>query len=231
MPDLIGVVTGLKVEAALVGAGIGSQRVLCATGLGPGPAAAAARRLVGDGARALASVGLAGGLAPALASGHVVIARHVLRPDGMRLETDAAWRARILTRLADHESVIEGVVQGCDRPVLDTAAKAALHGAGGAHSVDMESHVVAAVADQAGVPFAVIRAIADPAERAVPRIALAGLRADGGVDAAAVIKKAVAAPWLFPALIRVASDSRRGLGALGRVLAILGPGLAFIDEV
>lgn len=231
MPDLIGVVTGLKVEAALVTASVGQQGVLCATGLGPGPAAAAARRLLGDGARALASVGLAGGLAPGLAPGQVLIARHVLRPDGRALEIDAAWRIRLLTRLLDSEPAMEGVLQGSDRPVLDTAAKAALHGAGGAHAVDMESHVVAAVADGAGVPFAAIRAIADPAERTVPRIALAGLRADGGVDAAAVFKKAMAAPWLFPGLIRAALDSRRGLKALSRVLAILGPGLAFIDEV
>ena len=39
MPDPIGVVTGLKVEAALVKARVGRQDVLCATGLGPGPAA------------------------------------------------------------------------------------------------------------------------------------------------------------------------------------------------
>ncbi len=231
MPGLIGVITGLKIEAALVKAGIGRDAVLCASGLGPGPAAAAARRLLGEGARALASVGLAGGLAPGLAPGRVVIARQVLRPDGRSLEIDAAWRIRLLSRLSDSEPAMEGVVQGSDRPVLDTAAKAALHRSSGAHAVDMESHAVAAVADEAGVPFAAIRVIADPAQRAVPRIALAGLRADGGVDAAAVIKKAMAAPWLFPGLIRAALDSRRGLNALGRVLAALGPGLAFSDEV
>ena len=53
------------------------------------------------------------------------------------------------------------------------------HQATGAAAADMESHVVARLAAELGLPFAVLRVIADPAEREVPPAALAGMRADG----------------------------------------------------
>ena len=51
-----------------------------------------------------------------------------------------------------------------------------LHQQTGAIAVDMESHVVADAAARHGVPVAAIRVVIDPAERTIPRSALAGTR-------------------------------------------------------
>jgi adenosylhomocysteine nucleosidase len=94
--------------------------------------------------------------------------------------------------------------------------------------VDMESHVVAAVAAAAGLPFLVIRAIADPAGRALPAAALAGLSPDGGTRPWTVLLALARSPGQLIALIRLAGDSAAGIAALGRVGGRLGPHLAFV---
>jgi hypothetical protein len=87
----------------------------------------------------------------------------------------------------------------------------------------MESHVVAAVAREHGLPLLVLRAIADPADRAIPGPALAGLGPDGDARPLAVALRLLAAPWTLPALLRLAADSQAGLSALSRAVQCLGP--------
>jgi len=58
-------------------------------------------------------------------------------------------------------------------------AKAALHARSGAVAVDLEARSVAGAASRAGLPFLVIRAIADPAEHDLPPAASARLKPDG----------------------------------------------------
>ena len=59
--------------------------------------------------------------------------------------------------------------------VSSVAEKRSLHQRTGASTVDMESASVGAKAAEANIPFIVIRAAADPAERALPQSALVGL--------------------------------------------------------
>ena len=91
----------------------------------------------------------------------------------------------------------------------------------------MESHAVAAEAVAAGLPFLVIRAIADPAGRALPAAALAGLSPDGGARPWAVLLSLLCRPDQLIGLVRLIGDSAAGFAALGGVGSRLGPRLAF----
>jgi len=235
-PRAVGIVTGLKAEARLVRRAIARQdldvdiAVACA---GPGPECAlrAARMLIEDGAAALASVGLAGGLKPTAWPGMVIVARSVVAPDGTRYDTDAAWRTRLVAALIGDDDVVEGGLCGADAPVLAAADKAALHAATGAHAVDTESHAVAAAAAVAGIPFAAVRAVADGAGRSVPDGLARSVRADGAIAPLVALGWAAARPLRVGSLVGCALDARRARDSLRRVLAAAGAvgGLAFAD--
>ncbi len=83
--------------------------------------------------------------------------------------------------------------------------------------MDMESHAVARVASKAGLPFLVLRAIADPAHRAVPISAVGGLGPDGHTRTLAVLGNLLLRPWELPDLLRLSRDMRKGLRTLRRV--------------
>ncbi|MEI7607851.1 MAG: nucleoside phosphorylase, partial [Rhodospirillaceae bacterium] len=73
------------------------------------------------------------------------------------------------------------------------------------------------------LPFLMLRAVADPAERGIPAPALAGLGPDGEPRPGAVALRLLAAPWTLPALLRLARDSEAGLAALRAAVSALGP--------
>ena len=74
---------------------------------------------------------------------------------------------------------------------------------------------------RADIPFAVLRAIADPAERALPPAALIGLNAAGRPALGRVLLSLASQPGQLPALLQVARDTRRALAALRRAGAAL----------
>jgi adenosylhomocysteine nucleosidase len=75
---------------------------------------------------------------------------------------------------------------------------------------------VSCAAPQAGIPFAALRAIADPADRNVPPAALLPLAADGRPDLARVLASLLRRPQQAAALFGLAREVRHGLAALAR---------------
>ncbi len=216
-------VTGLQVEAAI--ARKAGFAVVCAGGLPAHTAATlgqaiGAQTSAGGAASGLLSFGIAGGLAPGLAPGPLVLADAVVASDGTRYPVDAAWRRRLQGRLgAVDGGVLGGDVFGGDAIVAAAAEKAALHARVGAIAIDLESAVVARAASRAGLPFIVLRAIADPAERTLPTAASARLKADGRPDLRAIFDAVLMEPRQIAALIRLARDTRKALRALTRAVS------------
>ena len=170
------------------------------------------------------SFGTAGGLAPDLEPGTIVIAEAVDGPFG-RVQTDAAWSARLAGALRASplgERVRSGVEAAVAKPLTGAADKAALHlSTGGALAVDMESHMAAAAAAARGVPFAVCRAIVDPAWRSLPKAAMAGLRDDGTTAIFPVLRELVREPGQLRGLLRIAADARAARQALAAARRVL----------
>jgi Phosphorylase superfamily len=207
-------VVGLQFEARIV-ASAGVRPVV----LGSAPLAEAV--LPTD--RGVISFGICGGLATGLRPGACVIASSIF--DGSRVwTTDAAW-VRSLARLIP-EAVI-GPMLSLDAPILAIEEKARLHKSCGAVAVDMESYAAAAVAEARGLPFVVVRAVADDATCSLLTIAMAGRRDDGSVNVPGVLAALRRRPGDFGSLMRLAVRTGSARSTLVRLRPVLSRDFAF----
>ncbi|MPZ31108.1 MAG: hopanoid-associated phosphorylase [Rhodospirillales bacterium] len=177
------------------------------------------------GMRGVISIGIAGGLAPGLRPGRWVVATAV-SDRGAALPTDPDWTDWLVSRLPRAE---RGVLLGVGTVASTAVQKDELRRTSDALAVDMESHVAARVARRHRLPFAAARVISDAAHRTLPPAARVGMRADGGVDLAAVLRSLLAAPWQLPALIRTGLEAETAFRALLRGHRLLGPGFGGPD--
>jgi hopanoid-associated phosphorylase len=163
-------------------------------------------------AKCLVSFGIAGGLAPHLRPGDVILSAEVIGEE-RRWRPDERFH-RELARLARRIGAIEGPVLGA-RDILATGDdKARAWRATGALAVDTESAVVAGTAEAAGIPFLVLRTIADPATRALPPAALIPLTEDGTPALIPVLGEVLRRPRQIAALFGLARETRQALTAL-----------------
>jgi adenosylhomocysteine nucleosidase len=171
--------------------------------------------LVEDAARqahCLVSFGIAGGLAPHLRAGDVVVSTEVLSDKG-RWRTEDLFRSRVAA-LAIEIGAIEGPVLGISRMLAGTDEKRRTWLETGALAVDLESDIVARIAASAGIPFVVVRTIADSAYRALPPAALIPLGEDGTPNLARVLGSVLREPRQVRALFGLARETRAALDAL-----------------
>jgi adenosylhomocysteine nucleosidase len=162
------------------------------------------------GARAVISIGIGGGLDPALAVGDVVIGATVSHDD-RRWPTDADWRARLAERLP---RATLGTIHGSDAMVLAASDKARLRAETGAVLTDMESHVAARVAAELDLPFAALRVVSDAADTSLPPAVRQGLRPDGGMNLPGVLWALARDPRQMPGLMRAGRDADLAFRAL-----------------
>lgn len=210
-------VCGLAAEAAV------ARRAGLAAIVGGGDADLTARRLEAalPGAGCLISFGIAGGLDPSLGSGTVVLSGEVIG-EAARWRGSDAWMRRI-DGLAHEIGAAAGPVFGAERIVAGAEDKRRLRTETGAAAVDLESAIVARAGAENGIPFVVLRAIADAAARDLPAAAMIPLNAEGRPRIGRILASAMARPGQLPALTALARDSRRALAALAA------PALALSD--
>jgi adenosylhomocysteine nucleosidase len=195
---IIGFVTGLTAEARIAARCGGLLR---AGGGTPAGAELGARQLVAEGAGALVSFGLAGGLDPALRPGALVVPAEVIDA-GVIFAADLVLSARFGGMTVHRLLAAEAVV-------TDAAAKWRAAQANGAQAVDLESGAVARVASEHSLPFAVVRAICDPAERDLPPAALIALDHKGAIGLIRVLGALLRQPGQLPNLLGLARDAAR----------------------
>lgn len=207
-------VVGMRAEARLLPRGV---EVVCAGG-DPRRTAAALAARGPEGVRAVLSFGLAGGLDPALPAGALVSAGRLRCADGTVRPVDPDWSSR----LAAVPGGRIGVLAGAAALVASPPAKRALRAFTGAVAVDLESDGAGAFAARHGLPFAVLRAVADDAGATLPHAAAVGLRPDGRPHLPRVLWALTRRPGELPDLIRAARASAAALEALAAAAARLG---------
>ena len=222
----LGVLTGLKAERRIIArAARGSPPALACAGADGARAEREAAALVSVGAQALLSFGLAAGLDPAARPGAVFCPTHVVLAGGETVATHAAWREAVIAAAAAAGiAIAPGGIAATDHALSTAAEKRALGARTGALAADMESGAAARAAASAGLPYLVLRAVADPVERALPEWTRSAIRADGGIAAFGVAAHLALRPWDLPALARLARDAGAGFAAL-RGVAGLGAAL------
>jgi hypothetical protein len=139
------------------------------------------------------------------------------------MATDHKWSQQLLLSLPE---AVHGPLLGVSAPVANPAAKRALHLKTGALAVDMESHIVARLSVEHGLPMVAIRVITDPALRALPRTAVAAMRSNGTTDIVKMISSLMKRPHELPALVRTALDAWAARAMLVRGRQLLGPALS-----
>jgi adenosylhomocysteine nucleosidase len=188
--------------------------------IGGGSAAGArtaALRLAAEGATALLSFGLAGGLDAGLRPGDLIVPEAVLAA-GEVVPTSAPL-SRVFGGATSQRLL------GAEAVIATTEAKRRAWVETGCVAADLESGAVALVAKATGLRFAVLRAVCDPAGDDLPPVVLTALAADGSVRLALVLVELIRSPRQLPAMValaRHAGAARRALvGRLRTVQPVL----------
>jgi hopanoid-associated phosphorylase len=227
-PRPVLIVTGL-VQEARIAAGPG-MTVICSSS---DPQQLRALLTVFDPAtiRGVISFGVAGGLDPTLKSGDVVVATEVLAGDDRWLAGFSISEDLIASVGLGRRRVIRGLLAGAEELVSARHVKAALHSETGAAAVDMESHIAADYAARAGLPFAAVRVISDPASRGLPALAASVIKPNGDIDLRKVMHGIVRNPLSLLDLVSTGLDFNRALRSLRGCRSFLlgGEGLLAAD--
>ncbi len=217
----IGIVTGLKFEAAIVNrwrSALGVAAPLVKAVGGSGDAAeAAAREMVDKGVQGLVSFGIAGALDGSLEAGELVLPDRVAGADGQAFATDQGWNDRLAAKVLRTVHVSRVDLVSVAEPVLQAAQKRALAEETACGAVDMESLAVAKLAAARNVPFIAIRAIADEADRDLPRAAQVAMASDGSIRTGKVMLSLITKPTQLADLLRLGRQNSKAKRTLARV--------------
>jgi 4-hydroxy-3-methylbut-2-enyl diphosphate reductase len=195
------------VEASLRSspAAVSLERVMC--GMGPECAAEFCRQLEARTClpAALALIGVAGGLDPALAAGDVVLASVALDEDGRRAPC----------RVIPLPGAAIGPLITVSRALHTPAEKAAARDSG-ALAVEMEAYPLAAWAAARGLPFVHARVILDPFDEALPDLGNA-LDGYGRVRPLNLLRRMLTHPLQAAVVFRILRRSQDIAPALGQL--------------
>lgn len=179
-----------------------AEVVATLTGIGTARAAAATERVLsGETPDHVLVVGIAGGLAHAVAIGDLVVPAVVEGAGGASFRPAAIGGANL--------PAPSGVLVTSDDFTVDPDRLATLR-ARGVVALDMETAAVAAVCERAGTRWSVVRAISDLADdHPLGPAALDLVGPDGRPDARAVARFVVRHPAKVPVLARLGRDASR----------------------
>ena len=166
---------------------------------------------------ALVSFGVAGGLKPGVRPGALLIPDEIT-VEGRAIPVDRSLaeglRAKLPEALAGRMAAGSGLLASIE-------AKAALYARTQALAVDLESGLLAEAAQAAGLPFVILRAVADPCDRALPKAAQIPLRPSGEPDLPAILGSVLRSPGQILGLIALGLEMNRAMASLRNAVKAL----------
>ena len=204
--------------------------MLKVSGMGPRRAALASKTLLENGATALLSWGSTGGLAPKLFPGNLILPKTVIASDQSLYHVETSWHQRLCNRLKGHIDFHTGPLVESATVVCTPAEKAVLFHRTGAIGVDMESAAVATVAQEARVPFMVVRAIADSADTTILESSLNAVDEFGRLSCLKLIQGLAGHPGELFTLVRIARNYRAAQRTLAMVARLTGYNLLVPED-
>jgi adenosylhomocysteine nucleosidase len=202
----------------------GCDVALCVTGDGATNArVGVAALLAALRPNALVVIGIAGGLSRELSVADVVVARRVIDEAGRTFCAEPAMLA------AATSAARAGVVVSAARIADTVAEKSRLatiaSSADAIAVVDLESATFVAAADDAGIPWLVLRAVSDTADESLPSLLNRSRRAGGAVSRAGVALRLFGQPSALPFLLTLRARMSRCAEALADAAAWALPAL------
>ena len=226
----LGLVTGLALECRL--AERAAPELFPQNGLSAVPVAGQAEaareavaRLAEEGAGLIVSFGFAGGLAPDLPAGCLLLPE-TLRcagHDDISVDQQAEMAEGAVGLLVGATPLSRAPLLTVEAPLATAEDKREAQSRFDAVAVDMESYWVAEACRHHGLGFLALRAVSDPAERTLPVSALRAMGADGNLRIGKLLGGLLARPGDLSDLVRLGLDSRKASAALSRAAALLFP--------
>lgn len=182
-------------------------------------------RLAEHGAEVIVSFGFAGGLDPDLPAGTLLLPK-TLRcagRDDISVDQTAEMAEGAVGLLVGATPLSRCALLTVEAPVATVADKQQAQKRFEAVAVDMESYWVAEACRRAGLGFLALRAVSDPAQRALPASAVRAMGPDGALRMGKLLGGLLSRPGDLPDLVRLGLDSRKASAALGRAAALLLP--------
>lgn len=224
------IVTGLNNEAACLRPHSSADYAVIVAGTDPDEAIGRVRQFANAGCSGLISFGTAGGLIPQHTAGDIVLPESIVSPSAATFKTDAKWRQRLADKLEQAALTTHtGRLAGSCHIVATPSTKRDLHAKTQAVAVDMESHVVAALAHEIGVRFLVVRVITDTAGQAMPHAFKDAISTDGTPLPGRILAGLAARPWELPRAFGVATNFWTGIKVLRRVALLSGAEFGLAD--
>lgn len=182
-------------------------------------------RLADDGVKVIVSFGFAGGLDPRLPAGCLLLPKTLrcVGQDDIVIEQTPEMAEEAVGLLVGATPLSRGALLTVEAPVATVADKQQAHERFEAVAVDMESYWVAEACRRTGLGFLVLRAVSDPAQRALPASAARAMGPEGALQIGKLLGELLSRPGDLPDLVRLGLDSRKASAALGRAAALLLP--------
>jgi hopanoid-associated phosphorylase len=151
---------------------IAENLLVACSGTGPLNAQSAAKLLVANGATRLLSWGCAAALCASLKPGDLILPDKLVEAEGLGSANSYIskdWLDDVRNSLASSVIVHTGSLAESQNIISSSKNKQQLRNLTGAVALDMESAAIARVALEHGLPFLVVRAIADPVTMDLPQ--------------------------------------------------------------
>jgi adenosylhomocysteine nucleosidase len=201
--------------------------IVCQTGIGREAAQRSSALVLSQYAPSAAlSVGLAGGLAPGVEVGEIVLCTHVDHESHRHSDVEQTvysdqtlfeWALEVGEGIG--VAVRTGTSLTVDEAAWGPAEKAAHHAWKSHDIVEMESFWIAEAAVRRGLPFLAVRAVSDSSHDTLPNIG--ATREDGSLDREKFMAHLEEHPETAELLSAVAQNSRVALASLGTYLEAL----------